>query len=265
VIQLADQRHNADPRFVEYYTEASTSPATLARFRKLMDALLKLRRSIGSACDRLDVIDVGCGAGTQALIWAEQGHRVKGVDVSAPLVEVARQRSTSSGKSAQFEVGDAQNLPAAGASADVVLLSELLEHIAPWQAVLDEATRVLRPGGLLYVSTTNKLCPIQEEFDLPGYSWYPNALKRRCEQMAVTTHPHWVQHASYPAVNWFSFYQLRDWLRERNCDALDRFDMVARTSVGARAQIARMTSTLAPLRLLGQVLTPYTVVVAHKH
>jgi 2-polyprenyl-3-methyl-5-hydroxy-6-metoxy-1,4-benzoquinol methylase len=54
---------------------------------------------------------------------------------------------------------------------DVCLLPELLEHVADWQSCLNEAARVLRPGGLLYLSTTNVLCPRQQEFNLPLYSF----------------------------------------------------------------------------------------------
>ena len=72
---------------------------------------------------------------------------------------------------------------------DVCLLPELLEHVADWQSCLKEAPRVLRSGGLLYLSTTNVLRPRQEEFNLPLYSWYPGPLKRYCERLAMTTRP----------------------------------------------------------------------------
>ena len=91
---------------------------------------------------------------------------------------------------------------------------------------MNESLRILRTGGVVYFSTTNRLCPIQQEFKLPLYGWYPAALKRYCERLAVTTHPHWVQYASFPAVNWFTFYQFREYLRARGVDAMDRFDVM---------------------------------------
>src|SRR5205807_1840429 len=152
------------------------------------------------------------------------GHKVRALDVNEPLIDLARRRAQGQGLDIAFEVGSATALPWAPASMDVCLLPELLEHVADWQACLREASRILRPGGLLYISTTNVLCPLQEEFNLPAYSWYPTSLKRHCERLAVTTRQSLANHAKYPAVNWFSFYSLRDWLTALDFKCYDRFD-----------------------------------------
>jgi 2-polyprenyl-6-hydroxyphenyl methylase/3-demethylubiquinone-9 3-methyltransferase len=126
---------------------------------------------------------------------------------------------------------------------------------------LNEAVRVLRPGGLLYLSTTNWLCPRQQEFTLPLYSWYPPALKRWCERKAVTTHPQWANYARYPAVNWFSYYSLSRWLRQRGFSTLDRFDMLARQPGSApRRGVLAVIRGLPPVRLLGHAATGGTTV-----
>jgi 2-polyprenyl-6-hydroxyphenyl methylase/3-demethylubiquinone-9 3-methyltransferase len=206
---------NADKQFVEYYAEQSTSEQTRQRFESVQKIALKLRMEFGLTTTLLDVVDLGCGAGTQTLAWARGGHRARGVDISAPLIELARKRAAEVALAAEFIVGSATELPFADGSFDVVLASELLEHLADWQACLDEALRVLRPGGVIYFSTTNRLCPIQQEFALPFYSWYPASAKKYCEKLAVTTHKHWVQYATFPAVHWFTFYQFRDYLNAR--------------------------------------------------
>ena len=154
----------------------------------------------------LRVADIGCGAGTQSLLWAELGHSVFGLDVNAPLVEVAQRRAAERGLPVDFRVGTATALPLEDSSVDVCLLPELLEHVPDWEACLREAARSLDVGGLLYVSTTNVLCPVQSEFNLPLYSWYPSFVKRRYERLAVTTRPAIANYAKYPAVNWFTFY-----------------------------------------------------------
>lgn len=252
---------NADPRFVDYYAQASTSEPTRRRFESTRRAAMALREQMGLSNAALDVVDVGCGAGAQSMLWANGGHRVFGIDISAPLIEVAQQRAEQSAPTARFAVGSATELPMADASVDVVLLSELLEHMSEWSPVVDEALRVLRPGGVLYLSTTNRLCPIQDEFNLPAYSWYPSALKKVCERKAVTTHGHWVQYASYPAVHWFSFYELRDYLDARGFTAQDRFDVMDAGTSGLRAAVVGAVRKWAPLRFIGQVLTPYTMLV----
>lgn len=263
-VASAEDGPNADPRFVQYYSERSTSAQTTARFQAVMEAVIALRSELRLSASRLQMVDVGCGAGTQALQWAAAGHRASGVDVSAPLIELAAQRALELRLAAEFRVGSAEALPFADRSLDVVLLSELLEHVPKWEPCVDEAVRVLRPGGVLYISTTNRLCPVQQEFALPGYSWYPASIKRRCERLAVTTHGHWVQHATFPARHWFSFYQLRQYLGSRGVVARDRFDIM-RTD-GSRLKSVAVAAIRAStvLRFTAHVLTPYTIVLGYR-
>ena len=159
--------HSSDPQFLAYYEEASLSEATVQRFRNIRNKSLALLAAQGRDITRLRVADIGCGAGTQSLLWAELGHAVFGLDVNAPLVEVAQRRAAERGLLIDFRVGTATALPLEDSSVDVCLLPELLEHVPDWEACLREAARSLDVGGLLYVSTTNVLCPVQNQFDLP--------------------------------------------------------------------------------------------------
>jgi len=254
---------NADHRFVNYYAAQSASEQTRQRFESVRRVTLAMRKELGLTVDGLDVVDIGCGAGAQALMWSQAGHRAQGVDISAPLIDLARQRAGDAGVEARFSVGSADRLPLADASVDIVLVSELLEHLPAWQPCVDEALRILRPGGVIYLSTTSRLCPVQQEFTLPGYSWYPPAIKRRCEKMSVTTHGHWVRHTTFPAVHWFSYYQLRDYLDARGVSSRDRFDVMETGSALRRAAVGAIR-VAAPLRWLGHVMTPYTMVVGHR-
>jgi 2-polyprenyl-6-hydroxyphenyl methylase/3-demethylubiquinone-9 3-methyltransferase len=255
---------NADHRFVEYYAQQSASEKTRHRFEATQRVTLAMRARLGLPTEQLDVVDVGCGAGSQAIMWAERGHRAQGIDISAPLIDLARQRAQDAGLSARFSVGSAGQLPLPDASVDIVLVSELLEHLVEWQPCVDEAVRILRPGGVLYMSTTNRLCPVQQEFDLPLYSWYPRAVKKRCEKLAVTTHGRWVQFTSYPAVHWFSFYQLRDYLDARGFTSHDRFDAMDTSGSALKRSVVGAIKALSPLRFAAHVLTPYTMIVAYR-
>jgi ubiquinone/menaquinone biosynthesis C-methylase UbiE len=252
--------HGSDPNFVAYYAAESQSDETRERFERVRDRALELMAEEG-ARGPFDVIDIGCGAGTQALLWATLGHRVRALDVNAPLVSIGRERAAQARLDVRFDVGTATALPYPDASAEVVLMPELLEHVPEWERCLEEAVRVTRPGGLLYLSTTNWLCPVQYEFALPAYSWYPPRLKRWCERKAVTTHPQWVEHARYPAVHWFSFFSLSRWLRARGFRTLDRFDLLARRplSRGARLLIDAVRNDPL-LRGCAHVATQGTVV-----
>ena len=261
---MSDPGPNADPRFVGYYAKTSESASTQDRFEGTRRVTLAMRERIGLPTEQLDVVDVGCGAGTQTMLWARHGHHARGVDISAPLIEIAGQRAAEASLPASFSVGSAASLPLASESADIVLVSELLEHVTDWEPCVDEALRLLRPGGVLYISTTNRLCPRQQEFDLPAYSWYPGFVKRRCEKMAVTTHGHWVQFASFPAVHWFSFFQLRKYLDARGVSAQDRFDFIDTSQSTAKRIVVGLIRALPPLRWLAHVTTSYTLVVGYR-
>jgi 2-polyprenyl-6-hydroxyphenyl methylase/3-demethylubiquinone-9 3-methyltransferase len=256
--------HDTHRAFYDYYASASQSAATAARFDGIRNAVLRVAEGCALPA-HLEVADIGCGAGTQARMWAEAGHRVRGLDVNEPLIQLARQRAADQGLDIRFEVGSATALPWPDACIDVALVPELLEHVADWQPVVNEAARVVRPGGLLYLSTTNVLCPVQQEFTLPLYSWYPRPVKRYCERLAVTTHPAIANHAKYPAVHWFSFYMLRDYLRPLGFDALDRFDLIDVARKGRLASVViGVVRRVSLLRFLGHVATSGTFLVAVK-
>lgn len=251
--------------FYKYYAEKSLTPTTRERFRAASETLLRIYGPLPD--DRkLDVLDIGCGAGAQSGLWLQRGHRYWGVDINEPLIQLARQRVAEQGFDARFDVGSATELPCGDESVDICQMPELLEHVADWQSCLDEAVRVLRPGGLIYISTSNKLCPKQDEFNLPAYSWYPGFLKRHFERWAVTDRPDIANYAKYPAVNWFSVYGLRNYLEPKGFRCLDRFDLIDGASKGALAKLVLLAvRNFPPLRLMGHIATPYTLLIAKKY
>jgi 2-polyprenyl-6-hydroxyphenyl methylase/3-demethylubiquinone-9 3-methyltransferase len=257
--------HSSDPNFLAYYEQESLSEQTVGRFTRIRDRALALWSERNGRSELLDVVDIGCGAGTQAMLWAELGHRVRALDINEPLLQVGRERAKQRGLMVDFGLGTATALPYESASTDICLLPELLEHVADWESCVREAARILRPGAVLYLSTTNWLCPVQEEFNLPLYSWYPPALKRHFERLAVTTRPDLANHARYPAVHWFSFFQLRDHLIPLGFECLDRFDMLARQPIsGLKRLVASLARSSEGTRLVAHVFSGGTTVWALK-
>lgn len=256
--------HSSSDEFYDYYAEQSVSAEGMARATRTRDLVLRLRGH-DEAAEPLKVLDVGCNAGTFSMLWAEQGHDVIGVDINERLIELAKERAAAAGARVDFRVGSATDLPIESESVDVCLSPELLEHVAEWESCLDEFARVLKPNGTLFLTTTNKLCPSQMEFNLPLYSWYPGFAKRYFERLAVTTRPSLANYATYPAVNWFSFYGLRDELEKRGMSSLDRFDVMNLESASAlKIGIVAVIRRFALIRWLAHVCTPSSIVVATK-
>jgi 2-polyprenyl-6-hydroxyphenyl methylase/3-demethylubiquinone-9 3-methyltransferase len=199
------------------------------------------------------------------MMWAALGHHVHALDVNESLVKLARERAARTGYDIDFRIGSAVELPWANESMNICLVLELLEHVADWKACLNEFARVLRPGGVLFLTTSNKLCPIQAEFNLPLYGWYPAPLKRHFEYLAVTARPDLANFAKYPAVNWFSFYSLRAALAARGFQCSDRFDVMDLSTKSTLARLIVSSVRLVPLlRWLAHVATPGTIAVAVK-
>ena len=264
-VQSDSAAHLNDARFVEYYSHESASERAVERALGIMGAVQRARHAAQLPQERLAVADIGCNAGTQSRCWLERDHSVQGLDISRDLVGLARQRNAEFKERCSFHVGSATALPWSNDTFDVCLLPELLEHVEDWESVVREAARVLKPGGTLYLSTTNVLCPIQQEFSLPGYSWYPAPIKRWFLQRARTTHRQLVNFATYPAVHWFSPYGLSHFLRGLGIRSLDRFDLIDLDSKGAAAKLAVASiKVLPPLRFAAHVLTPSTVLVGIK-
>jgi SAM-dependent methyltransferase len=103
--------------------------------------------------DRLGVdagaslLDVACGSGQLALIAARRGARVTGVDIATNSILAARGRAASEGLDARFDEGDAEDLPYADASFDVVASIYGAMFAPRPERVAAELLRVCRPGG----------------------------------------------------------------------------------------------------------------------
>jgi ubiquinone/menaquinone biosynthesis C-methylase UbiE len=100
-------------------------------------------------------IDVACGEGYGSALLARSAAHVTGIDASGETIALARRRYGGAAN-LEFVEGRCESMPAGDASVDLVVSFETLEHLENPRALIAEAARVLRPDGLLMVSTPNK-------------------------------------------------------------------------------------------------------------
>ncbi|NQV48426.1 MAG: class I SAM-dependent methyltransferase [Rhodospirillaceae bacterium] len=97
------------------------------------------------------VADVGCGDGSMTRLMTRQGAKVFGVECNSQMLERAR-AAKPAGDEIYYQ-GVAENLPFEDGRLDVVVFFNSLHHVAPAHqgVALDQAARVLKPGGIAYV------------------------------------------------------------------------------------------------------------------
>jgi SAM-dependent methyltransferase len=109
------------------------------------------------AVEGKDVLDVGCGTGYGCALLAAAGGaaRCRGIDLAEEAVAKATERYGGDER-LEFVRGDAAALPVEDESIDAITCFETIEHVADPVSVVSEAARVLRKGGLFFVSSPNR-------------------------------------------------------------------------------------------------------------
>jgi 2-polyprenyl-6-hydroxyphenyl methylase/3-demethylubiquinone-9 3-methyltransferase len=104
----------------------------------------------------LSLIDVGCGGGLLAEPLAKQRFAVLGIDAAEENVAVASTHAQGLDAPVAFRCAAAETIAAEGRSFDVVLIMEIVEHVANRAAFLESCAALLEPGGLLFAATINR-------------------------------------------------------------------------------------------------------------
>jgi 2-polyprenyl-3-methyl-5-hydroxy-6-metoxy-1,4-benzoquinol methylase len=124
--------------------------------------------------DRLDIapgtrlLDIACGAGQLTLPAARKGIQVTGLDLAANLVEQAKSRAAAEGLKVEVTQGDAEDLPFADASFDVVM-SLIGAMFAPRpELVASEMVRVCKPGGKIIMGNWTPSGHVGQMFKIVG-------------------------------------------------------------------------------------------------
>jgi ArsR family transcriptional regulator len=114
-------------------------------WKSLAEALLRLMPP-------MVIADLGAGEGAFALLLAERATRVIAVDSSARMIEVGREQALRHGvKNVEYRLGDIEELPIEDLTVDLVFLSQSLHHALHPERAVQEAYRILSPGGRIVV------------------------------------------------------------------------------------------------------------------
>jgi SAM-dependent methyltransferase len=130
---------SSDPGTIEFYKEIDIS-------RKATHWPLYELVPFSSMRD-LDVLELGCGLGTDAVEFSRAGARYTGIDLTEPAVRFTQMKLDEYGLPGTTMQADAENLPFPDESFDVVYSWGVIHHTPDTEGCVAEALRVLRPGG----------------------------------------------------------------------------------------------------------------------
>src|SRR5688572_1731916 len=105
-------------------------------------------------CKGKSVLDIASGEGYGTEILSQHAEKVTGVDLDETAIRYSSEKYKGPNRS--FRTGSATNIPLDNDSVDVVVSFETLEHVVGQDDMMKEIRRVLRPGGILVMSTPDK-------------------------------------------------------------------------------------------------------------
>jgi len=109
-----------------------------------------------ASLERLEILDVGCGGGILAEPLARLGGRVTGIDPAAENVAAARIHAENAGLEIDYRSSTVEALADTGKRFDIVIASEVVEHVADLDLFTRRCADCVKPGGLLFVTTINR-------------------------------------------------------------------------------------------------------------
>jgi 2-polyprenyl-6-hydroxyphenyl methylase/3-demethylubiquinone-9 3-methyltransferase len=104
----------------------------------------------------LRILDVGCGAGLLCEPLAERGATVVGIDPTARNIEIARWHAAEKAVPVAYRHCLAEHVLETGERFDVVLNTEVVEHVADPGQLMKECCALVKPGGVMIVATLNR-------------------------------------------------------------------------------------------------------------
>ena len=124
-----------------------------AYFQKILpkiekEILIKKEKS------RIKILDIGCGVGYGLAFFASQNYKkLFGIDINRYSLKIAKERCPK----ANVRYGDVIKIPFQSNEFDLVILTEVIEHLDDPQTALEEIRRILNPGGILFLTTPNRM------------------------------------------------------------------------------------------------------------
>jgi 2-polyprenyl-6-hydroxyphenyl methylase/3-demethylubiquinone-9 3-methyltransferase len=151
--RMADEWWDADGKFAPLHR---LNPVRIGYVRDRAAAHLQRDPLSDRPLRDLRLLDIGCGGGLLSEPMARLGAEVTGIDASARNVAAARLHAERQGLAIAYRQDTAEALVRTGARYDIVLALEVVEHVADVALFLESCGRLLKPDGVVFLSTLNR-------------------------------------------------------------------------------------------------------------
>jgi len=168
------------------------------RAKKAATMVAVLGDALGSRLASAKVLNLGCSTGIIDEFLARHVASVTGVDIDEPAIKLAISRRSA--PNVEFRIDDAMQLSSGDASFDVVICSQVYEHVPDPRRMMEEIYRVLNPNGVCYFAATNRWAVIEKHHRLPFLSWLPGRWADRYMRLAGRGDAYYERHMGYRSL-----------------------------------------------------------------
>lgn len=234
--------HEDNPGFDADHYDAEYFEGHLARYHSVVysQRVKHVDAFMGDVAGRT-VLDLGCGVGWFGDMARQRGARVVGLDFAEAALRLAAEHHPE----IALVRGDATRVPFPDAAFDLVLLNDIIEHLAeePGRAMIAETFRVLKPGGALIVDTDNDAFLMQRK----GFKRLNEWLERDTPQKRALVEIKKTFTAPTLHIKIYTTDELRDLLT--SCGyGIERFDTYPYIAVPSRDAVLNLPLVRSVLR-----------------
>ena len=157
--------------------------------------------ALGNIRDK-KVVDLGSGDGSFTSMLVRTGANVTGIDNEPIGIALSKELFAKHHLSADFINGSVEKMPLPDHFADAVVSCDVIEHLDDPARHVAEAFRILKPGGVLVITTPYRICETPAPFHI--HEFYPSELKALAEPFASHVEI-WETHHMF----WNAFFNYR--------------------------------------------------------
>jgi SAM-dependent methyltransferase len=140
-------------------------------FERIVTAVSRFK----SIDESIEMLEIGTGSGWLPILSKMRGWRCKGLEISPQLIEYAMKWGAQYDVVPDVELGNLEDYELGRNRYDVIIASNVFEHVEHWREGVGKVYEALKPGGVMFFESTSKFSFTSGEFEFPLYGWMPNA------------------------------------------------------------------------------------------